>query len=149
VELTSADVTALVCADTGEGSYAFRCPECEIAVSVEAELRIVDLLVDRGVTKRIWSMPAEMREAKSGPRLQYDDLLDLHFVLQRDGWFAELEALTVNSFVPLDELAGYVSSRDGLAAADDIAEKYNISPWIATRALALAQDRRTPETETA
>jgi len=150
VELTSADVTALVCADTGDGSYAFRCPECDIAVSVEADLRIVDLLVDRGVKKRIWSLPAELREAKSGAKLQYDDLLDLHFVLQRDGWFAELEAMTVNSFLSMDELAGYVASRDASAVgADDVARHFNVPAWVATRALAATQGRRSPESPAA
>src|ERR1051325_11436649 len=78
VELTSDDVTAFVCADTNEGSYAFRCPDCDVAVSVEADARIIELLVDRGVDKRVWHLPAELAETKHGERLQYDDLLDLH-----------------------------------------------------------------------
>jgi len=141
VELTSVDVTALVCADTGDGSYAFRCPECEIAVSVEADLRIVDLLVDRGVKKRIWTLPAELAEHRSGPKLTYDDLLDLHFVLQRDGWFAELEAMAVNAIVPTEELTGFLATYDGrhdnVAA---VAERFKVSPWIAGRALGLSRE---------
>src|SRR5438105_6451867 len=33
VELTSADVQVLVCTTTNEGSYAFRCPACRLAVA--------------------------------------------------------------------------------------------------------------------
>jgi len=141
VELTSVDVTALVCADTGDGSYAFRCPECEIAVSVDADMRIDDLLVDRGVKKRIWTMPAELAEHHTGPKLSYDDLLDLHFVLQRDGWFSELEAMTVSAMVPTTELTGFLATHDG--RHDDVtavAERFKVSPWIAGRALGLARE---------
>src|ERR1044071_8763337 len=45
VELTTRDVTVQVCSTNNQGSYAFRCPDCRMAVSKPAEARIVDLLV--------------------------------------------------------------------------------------------------------
>jgi hypothetical protein len=142
VELTSVDVTALVCTDTGEGSYAFRCPECDIAVSVEADARIIDLLVDRGVAKRMWNLPAELAEAKRGEALQYDDLLDLHFVLQRETWFEDVEALTVGSMVPTDELSAMLTGSDPVDAAA-VAKRFGTSVWLAQRAMDLHGARPT------
>src|SRR2546423_3576610 len=90
VELTTRDVTVHVCSDTNEGSYAFRCPHCRLAVSKPAEARIVDLLVSSGVRLSVWHMPAELDEPKSGPPISYDDLLEFHFQLQQDGWFERM-----------------------------------------------------------
>jgi len=87
VELTSRDVTVQVCATNNQGSYAFRCPECLLAVSKLAEQRIVDLLVSSGVRLSVFSMPAELEEPRYGPPISYDDLLDFHLLLQEDGWF--------------------------------------------------------------
>ncbi len=93
VELTSRDVTVQVCATNNQGSYAFRCPACNVAVSKMAEQRIVDLLVSSGVRLSVWSMPAELDEVHAGPALTYDDLLELHQELQADDWFARLNEL--------------------------------------------------------
>lgn len=90
VELTSRDVSVQVCATNNQGSYAFRCPECAVAVSKLAEQRIVDLLVSSGVRLSVWSMPAELDEPHSGPVITYDDLLEFHQLLQEDGWFERL-----------------------------------------------------------
>ena len=93
VELTSRDVSVQVCASNNQGSYAFRCPTCAVAVSKLAEQRIVDLLVSSGVRLSVWSLPAELDEARStGPVLTYDDLLEFHQLLQQDGWFERLTA---------------------------------------------------------
>jgi hypothetical protein len=90
VELTSADVTALVCSTTNEGSYAFRCPACEAVVTKPAEPRVVDLLVSTGVRLSVWQLPAELEEARTGPPITYDDLLEFHFALQHEGWLDRL-----------------------------------------------------------
>ncbi len=92
IELTSRDVSVQVCASNNQGSYAFRCPQCAVAVSKMAEQRIVDLLVSSGVRLAVWSLPAELDEPKSGDPLDYDDLLELHLLLQEDGWFERLTA---------------------------------------------------------
>lgn len=90
VELTSRDVSVQVCATNNQGSYAFRCPECELAVSKMAEQRIIDLLVSSGVRLSVWSMPAEMDEPRNGPPISYDDLLEFHRELEAEDWFERL-----------------------------------------------------------
>lgn len=90
VELTSHDVSVQVCASNNQGSYAFRCPECTVAVSKLAEQRIIDLLVSSGVRLSVWSLPAEMDEVREGDAIDYDDLLEFHQLLQEDGWFERL-----------------------------------------------------------
>jgi predicted RNA-binding Zn-ribbon protein involved in translation (DUF1610 family) len=90
VELTSRDVVVRVNSETNEGSYAFQCPECQLAVSKAAESRIIDLLVSSGVELFMWRRPAELLEEKIGPKINYDDLLQFHYDLQQDDWFDRL-----------------------------------------------------------
>jgi uncharacterized Zn finger protein len=92
VELTSADVQVLVCTTTNEGSYAFRCPACRVAVAKPAETRVVEVLVSSGVRMSTWELPAELDEIHAGAPITYDDLLDFHFALQQEGWFDRLTA---------------------------------------------------------
>src|SRR4051794_12047293 len=93
VELTSTDVTVLVCSTTNVSSYAFKCPACEVAVTKPAEPRVVDLLVSAGVRLSVWQLPAELEETHSGAPICYDDLLEFHFELRRDDWFDRLLAV--------------------------------------------------------
>lgn len=90
VELTSGDVTVLVCSTTNVSSYAFQCPTCDVAVTKPAEPRVVDLLVSTGVKLSVWQLPAEMQEVHDGPPINYDDLLAFHFELRTDDWFDRL-----------------------------------------------------------
>jgi hypothetical protein len=92
VELTSRDVTVRVCAADNQGSYAFRCPACELAVSKPADPKIVDLLVSSGVRLSVWHLPAELSEVHEGAPITYDDLLDFHYAIQKEGWFERLVA---------------------------------------------------------
>lgn len=93
VELTTRDVSVQVCSTNNQGSYAFRCPHCRLAVSKPAEARIVDLLVSSGVRLTVWHMPAELEEPRGeGAPITYDDLLEFHFLLQQDGWLDRLVA---------------------------------------------------------
>ena len=92
VELTSRDVTVRVNSGTNEGSYAFQCPECQLAVSKAAEARIIDLLVSSGVELYVWSMPAELLEERIGEPISYDDLLEFHYDLQANDWFDKVTA---------------------------------------------------------
>lgn len=90
VELTSRDVTVRVNSSTNEGSYAFQCPECQLAVSKAAEPRIVDLLVSSGVELYVWTVPAELLEERTGPVISYDDLLQFHYMIQEDNWLDKM-----------------------------------------------------------
>lgn len=90
VELTSGDVTVLICSTNNEGAYAFLCPTCRLAVSKPAEGRVIDLLVSSGVSMSVWQLPAELGEPRGGRPISHDDLLDFHFALQDDTWMTEL-----------------------------------------------------------
>jgi hypothetical protein len=92
VELTTADVRVRVCLEDNSGSYQFRCPHCHMAVVKPAEPRIVDLLAASGVEVCMWRLPAELYEPRFGPRIDHDDLLDFHQLLESDGWFDALVA---------------------------------------------------------
>ncbi len=90
VELTTRDLRVQVCSDTNQGSYAFRCPTCRMAVAKPAEPRIIDLLVSSGVRMHVWRLPAELAEAKVGEPFSWDDVLEFHDLLQRPDWFEQL-----------------------------------------------------------
>src|SRR3954447_11879103 len=92
VELPTRDVSVQVCSTNNQGSYAFRCPHCRLAVSKPAEARIVDLLVSSGVRLTVWHMPAELEEERDGAPISYDDLLEFHFLLRQEGWLDRLVA---------------------------------------------------------
>ena len=80
VELTSSDVTLMVCSHAPQSYYTFTCPSCSDEVRKPADDHVVSLLMSGGVRAEVWELPAEALEAKSGPALTYDDLLD--FALQ-------------------------------------------------------------------
>ena len=88
--MTTGDVQVMVCSGTNEGSYAFLCPACSLAVSKPAELDVVDLLVASGVCLSVWDMPAELAEAHAGAPISHDDLLEFHFQLQRSDCLSDL-----------------------------------------------------------
>lgn len=93
VELTTRDVRVRVCTEDNQGTYSFRCPSCRRTVVKTAEPRIVDLLVASGVELSTWSLPAELFETRTGPKITHDDLLDFHAELETDGWFEKLASL--------------------------------------------------------
>ncbi|HWL34607.1 MAG TPA: hypothetical protein VNQ77_00300 [Frankiaceae bacterium] len=80
VELTSKDVTLMVCNHAPQSYYTFTCPKCSDAVRKPADDHVVSLLMSGGVRAEVWELPAEALEPKAGPVLTYDDLLD--FALQ-------------------------------------------------------------------
>lgn len=94
VELTTADVQVRVCVEDNAGSYHFRCPQCSMAVVKSAEPRIVDLLVASGVELSTWRLPSELFETHEGPRIDHDDLLDFHHLLEGEDWFGALQSMT-------------------------------------------------------
>lgn len=92
VELTTADIRVLLCCTTNESSYAFQCPSCRVAVAKHAEPRVVDVLLESGVTLSVWRMPAELDEPHAGEPVSYDDLLEFHFELRRPGFLEQAVA---------------------------------------------------------
>jgi hypothetical protein len=80
VELTPADVSLMVCTTAPLSYYSFTCTTCLDEVRKPADDHVVSLLVSGGVPAKVWDLPAEAVEPRTGPRLSYDDLLD--FALQ-------------------------------------------------------------------
>jgi hypothetical protein len=94
VELGVDALTAVVCTSTSEGSYAFQCPSCQLAVVKPAEPHVIELLASAGVHLATFEMPAELEEPHTGAPFTHDDLLAFHDRLEEDGWFAEVLSLT-------------------------------------------------------
>jgi hypothetical protein len=50
------------------------------------------LLTSGGVPAQPWDPPSEILEPRTGPRLTWDDLLDLHLELELPDWWARFQA---------------------------------------------------------
>ena len=85
VELSSDDMQVLVCNTDKSAAYAFRCPVCRLMITKPTDHRVVDVLVSSGVVMRSWDMPAEMLEVHAGPAIDWDDILEFHFLLSEEG----------------------------------------------------------------
>lgn len=94
VELGVTELSVRVCSEDTLSSYVFRCPTCQMSVAKPAERRIVDLLVASGVELIEWRLPAELFEPHRGEVISHDDLIDFHHLLQSDGWFDSVVALS-------------------------------------------------------
>jgi len=92
VELTPADVSLMVCSTATRSYYAFDCPTCVTEIRKPADDHVVSLLVSGGVPAQVWDLPAEALEAKAGPPLGYDDLLDFALHLGTTDLLASLAA---------------------------------------------------------
>jgi hypothetical protein len=90
VELTPPQVELKVCTAAEHSFYAFICPSCASMVTKPADERVVRLLISGGVQAEFWELPAELLEVHDGPALTYDDLLDLHLLLESPDWWARL-----------------------------------------------------------
>jgi hypothetical protein len=45
-----------------------------------------------GVPAQPWDPPSEILEPRTGPRLTWDDLLDLHLELESPDWWSRFQA---------------------------------------------------------
>jgi len=97
VELTPADVSLMVCSTASLSYYAFDCHTCARQVRKPADDHVVSLLISGGVPATVWDLPAEALEAKTGPALSYDDLLDLALHLGTTDLLAEVAGAAVSS----------------------------------------------------
>jgi hypothetical protein len=95
VELTPADVSLMVCSQAALSYYAFHCGTCDREIRKPADDHVVSLLVSGGVPARVWDLPAEALEVKSGPAIGYDDLLDLVLHLAADDLLAAAAGATL------------------------------------------------------
>jgi hypothetical protein len=93
IEIGTCDLVVRLCEDTDAGTYVFRCPRCSTPVVRSADRPTIDLLVSSGVRLELWTLPAELIEARPvAPPLSHDDLLDFHELLGQKNWFEELLA---------------------------------------------------------
>lgn len=76
VELTSVEVTLMVCNQASLSYYTFGCPTCQDEVRKPADDHVVSLLMSGGVRAVVWEVPSEALETHEGAALTYDDLLD-------------------------------------------------------------------------
>lgn len=83
------------------GRYAFDCPSCGAHIQVEADGQAVGLLMAGGVTSEVAGvsgagdgrpLPPHPEQPPGGPPFTPDDLLELHLMLQQDGWFDRLRS---------------------------------------------------------
>jgi endogenous inhibitor of DNA gyrase (YacG/DUF329 family) len=96
VELTSADVTLMVCNQAELSYYKFGCPKCQDEVRKPADDHVISLLMSGGVRAVVWEVPSEALEIHDGPALSYDDLLDFALHLGTTDLLAASAAHTVN-----------------------------------------------------
>ena len=90
VELTSADVTLMVCNQAPLSYYTFTCPAAGHEVRKPADDHVVSLLMSGGVRAVVWELPAEALEVHDGPAIGYDDVLDFALQLARHDDLATL-----------------------------------------------------------
>ncbi len=83
IELTVEQMRLVVCSQPDLSYYAFDCTSCACEVRKPADKNVVSLLISGGVTATRWRIPAEALEAKYGPVISYDDLLDFALQLRR------------------------------------------------------------------
>jgi len=96
VELSVERVQVQLCVTTSSSTYSFQCPSCLLIVNKEANETVVESLTKAGAGLLAWTLPAELDEAKVGPRINHDDLLEFHLALEGDLWQEELASLTAN-----------------------------------------------------
>ncbi len=97
VELTSADVTLMVCSYAPLSYYTFCCTKCELQVRKPADDHVVSLLLSGGVEAVVWELPAEARETHEGPAIGYDDVLDFALRLSENDLLAAIAGDIVSS----------------------------------------------------
>jgi hypothetical protein len=90
IELTSDDVTLMVCSHAPLSYYTFTCPRCVDDVRKPADDHVVSLLMSGGVRAVVWEVPAEALERHDGPVIGYDDVLDFALQLSRTDNLAAL-----------------------------------------------------------
>ncbi len=90
VELTPRDLKVMVCSTNGEATYGFRCPGCKFLVSKKTDKQVVEVLVSSGVSMSFWRLPAELNESHDGEPINYDDLIDFHYLINSDDWIIRL-----------------------------------------------------------
>lgn len=93
VTLRATAVTVRPCLTTGRSGCSLRCPACGTLVQRDLEGDVEAALIRAGAGLVAWTLPAELSEAKSGPPLRPDDLLEFHLALDSPASAEELDYL--------------------------------------------------------
>ncbi len=93
VELKSSTVRLLKCQDISQFSYTFVCPNCSVINSVLTTDKVAGMLINYGVKLFVWHLPEEIYEPHIGSVVTYDDLLQFHFLLEKQNWLEQQVAL--------------------------------------------------------
>jgi predicted RNA-binding Zn-ribbon protein involved in translation (DUF1610 family) len=94
IDLTPDDILLRIGSAEDSNTYAFSCPSCGFFVEKPADERVIRLLLSGGVMPTLVHVPAEALEPHYGPRINHDDLLEFHELLQTDDWFQQLQGTT-------------------------------------------------------
>jgi hypothetical protein len=89
VEMDASLVLLTLQGSSGEGIYSFVCPVCEDVIEKPADQKIVTLLRSAGVETAEGAEESDVSRPE-GPPFTLDDVIDFHFLLRRDDWFARL-----------------------------------------------------------
>lgn len=90
VSLTAEDILLRLGVASRDNTYGFDCPDCGEFVEKPADERVIKLLLSGGVMPVMSGVPAEAKETRSGPPIDYDDILAFHELLKEDDWFDHL-----------------------------------------------------------
>lgn len=90
VSLTAEDILLRLGASSADNTYGFDCPDCGEFVEKPADERVIKLLLSGGVLPAMNSTHAEPKKTRSGPPINYDDILAFHELLKSDDWFEHL-----------------------------------------------------------
>ena len=82
--------------NTGSDShyYTYTCPECEGLRGDEADPKFIGFMVAQGIIPDGDRFAPEILEVHEGPDFTYDDILDLHFLLDGQEWTEDLAQST-------------------------------------------------------
>ncbi|MCA1832656.1 MAG: hypothetical protein ABR548_03655 [Actinomycetota bacterium] len=92
IDLKADAVDLQWCSHAPASYYCFACPQCATVVTKPADGSVAQLLISAGVRPTLWHLPQEVLEQKLGPALTVDDLIDLHVLLETEGWFDLLKS---------------------------------------------------------
>lgn len=98
VEMDAQAILLSIRESDGEGAYSFTCPSCYDTVEKPADRKVVMLLLSAGVDVTQIAEDAVAATLSEEPPLDLppltaDDLIDFHFLLEKDDWFTKLVAV--------------------------------------------------------
>lgn len=103
IDLTPGEIELRVVESDGPGigvdsHYTFTCTSCGVRIAKPADEKVAEILKSGGVAIEFIGActltDPHPESPPEGPQLTYDDLIDLHDLLETEDWFDHLLALT-------------------------------------------------------